>query len=332
MARIKAFKVFYLAKQVCTVIATVLVLVSVLVTVAPLNAMAAKSVRGDVRIDGSSTVFPITEAVAEEFGKKFPRVRVRIGVSGTGGGFKKFANNEIDINNASREIKNSEKQLAKKAKVDYLELPVAYDGISVVINNSNTWASTMTTAQLKKIWQANSQVTKWSDIDQKWPKTPIRLYGPGTDSGTFDYFTKAINGKSHSSRSNYTMSEDDNVLVRGVSGDKNALGYFGFAYYKENAKKIKAVAIRYTGTGATDTNTKEAVLPSAKTINNGTYKPLSRPVYIYVTKESVKNPAVKEFIKYYLENAHSLVGQVGYVALPKKSYEDSLNNFKKWTK
>ena len=282
----------------------------------------ASSLKGKVRIDGSSTVFPITEAVAEEFGKEFPRVRVQIGVSGTGGGFKKFVRKETDISNASRRIKKQEIKLAQKEGVDYLELPVAYDGISVVINKNNSWAKEMTTAELKKIWQPGSKVETWYDVNPKWPKDKIRLYGPGTDSGTFDYFTKAINGKSHVSRENYTKSEDDNVLVRGVIGDKNALGYFGYAYYVENKSKIDAVAVSHKGG--------KSVLPSEKTINDGSYKPLSRAIFIYVSKSALKNPGVVEFITYYLKNAGGLVGQVGYVPLSKKTYKATLKKFKKW--
>ncbi len=299
---------------------SIIVVLAALVAAVP--GQGASRLRGKVRIDGSSTVFPITEAVAEEFNKEFPRVRVQIGISGTGGGFKKFFRKESDINNASREIQGKELELAKEKGADYLELAVAYDGISVVINRENTWARTMTTGQLKKIWQAGSKVKKWSDIDSKWPQTPLRLYGPGTDSGTFDYFTKVINGKSHSSRADYTKSEDDNVLVKGVTGDKNALAYFGYAYYRENIKKLNAVALSYKGG--------KGVLPSVETINNNSYKPLSRPIFIYVSKSSLKNPGVKEFIIYYLKTAGQLVNQVGYVALPEKKYKRLLKRFKKW--
>ena len=276
--------------------------------------------RETIRIDGSSTVFPITEAVAEEFGKVYKKIRVTIGVSGTGGGFKKFIIGEIDINDASRKIKEGEERKAKKNKVEYIELPIAYDGISLVVSKENTWVDFFTRSELKKIWEPNSQVTKWSDIRPSWPKRKIRLYGPGTDSGTFDYFTKAINGKSHVSRSDYTKSEDDNVLVQGVSGDRDSLGYFGFAYYIENKNKIRAIAIK---------DKKKAVLPSVKTINNGSYSPLSRPIFIYVRKKSLQNPSVYTFVKFYLNNASSLSKEVGYVPLPKNKYREGLEKIKK---
>jgi phosphate transport system substrate-binding protein len=277
----------------------------------------AARLRGKVMIDGSSTVFPITEAIAEDFRQPQPRVRVAIGVSGTGGGFKKFVKGEIDINNASRKIKDSEVQLAKKNNVEYKEFPVAYDGISIVINKDNDWLDYLTVAELRKIWQPKSKVKTWKDIRPSWPDKPLRLYGPGTDSGTFDYFTKAINGKSHVSRSDYTKSEDDNVLVQGVMNDKFAMAYFGFAYYKENTSKIKAVPIKNTTTSA-------AVYPTEKTINNGSYKPLAREVYVYINPESLKRESVFEFMKHYFSNANRLVNDVGYVALKQESYNASI--------
>lgn len=280
------------------------------------ESLFSERLRGTVRVDGSSTVFPITEAVAEEFGKKQPRVRVTVGVSGTGGGFKKFSIGEIDINNASRSIKNSEKVKAKKNKVRYIELPVAFDGISVVVNPKNTWVNSLSVSELKRIWEPKSMVKTWKDIRSEWPNRKIRLYGPGTDSGTFDYFTEAINGKSHVSRSDYTKSEDDNVLVQGVSGDLDSLGYFGFAYYSENKDKLKAVAID---------NGKAVVRPTMKTINNGVYSPLARSVYIYVNKDNMKKPEVSAFIKFYLKNAGELSKEVGYVPLSDEDYQRSLS-------
>ncbi len=278
------------------------------------DADAASKMKGKVSIDGSSTVFPITEAVAEEFRNHFPRVRVNIGVSGTGGGFKKFTVGEIDINNASRDIKDKEKKKAVKNKVDYAVLPVAYDGITVVINNKNTWAKSMTKDQLRKLWDAGSKIKTWKQLDPKWPDRKIKLYGPGTDSGTFDYFTKAINGKSGKCRFDFMKSEDDNVLVSGVTGDQDALGFFGYAYYKENKSKLQAVAI-------------DGVSPTMKTINNGSYKPLSRPIYIYVNKASYKRPEVKAFIDFYMKTAESLVGDVGYVPLATEKYKEQLKKF-----
>ncbi len=284
-----------------------------------INPAFAGALRGTVKIDGSSTVFPITEAVAEEFGHKHPRVRVTVGVSGTGGGFKKFSAGEIDINDASRSIKDSEIKIAEKNKVSYLELPIAYDGISVVINPKNTWVDFLSVAELKKIWQPGSTVKTWKDVRSSWPDRKIRLYGPGTDSGTFDYFTKAINGKSHVSRSDYAKSADPNVLVQGVAGDQDALGYFGFAYYFENKNLINVVPIKHDS---------GPVAPSGKTINDGSYSPLSRPIFIYVRKSALKRPAVYAFVKFYLENAAVLSKEVGYVPLPKAQYDNGLKQIK----
>ena len=274
------------------------------------------TLQGNVIVDGSSTVFPITEAVAEEFGKVHPQVRVTVGVSGTGGGFKKFLLGETDINDASRTIKDTEKAKAVANKVEYIEIPVAYDGISVVINPKNDWAKDITTAELKKIWNRDSSVKYWSDVRATWPKKELKLYGPGTDSGTFDYFTEAVNGKSHVSRSDYTKSEDDNVLVKGVAGDVGAMGYFGFAYYKENKALVKALPVD-NGNGP--------VAPTMQTINDGSYAPLSRPIFIYVSKKSIaEKKHVREFVNYYINNVPVLAEQVGYVAMPKDKYSASL--------
>lgn len=270
---------------------------------------------GTVKIDGSSTVFPITEAIAEEYRAAQPKVRVNIGVSGTGGGFKKFTVGEIDINDASRRIKDKEKAKSAKNGIKFMEVPVAFDGLTVVINKANTWATDMTTAELKKIWDTNSKVKTWADVRKGWPNRPIKLYGPGPDSGTFDYFTKAINGKSGKSRSAYTKSEDDNVLVKGVTGDKDAMGYFGFAYYKENSDKLKSVKIN-------------GVQPTETTINNGTYKPLSRPVFIYVSDKAFKKAHVADFVNFYLKTAPEIVSEVGYVPLPAKDYKESMTKLK----
>ena len=270
------------------------------------------STRKHVKIDGSSTVFPITEAIAEAYRLVDGETRVMVGVSGTGGGFKKFLAKETDINNASRTIRAIEIKMAKKRGVKYLELPVAYDGITVIVNKANDWVQSMTPMELKKIWEPGSQVTLWSQVRNGWPEEKIELFGPGTDSGTFDYFTKAINGKEHVSRKNYTMSEDDNVLVTGVSGNKYALGYLGFAYYHENRSKLKAVAI-----GKSE---ETAVLPTMKTINNGSYKPLSRPIFIYVSQGAFARPEVRSFTNFYLDKAPSIVSKVGYVPLPDSGY------------
>lgn len=276
-----------------------------------------------VKIDGSSTVFPITEAVAEEFQKaKKGKIRVTVGISGTGGGFKKFCRGEIDVADASRPISNSEIKLCKEAGIDYVELPVAFDALTVVINPKNDWAATMTPADLKKMWEPGAQgkISKWNQIRSTWPNAPLKLFGPGADSGTFEYFTEAVVGKAKSSRGDFTASEDDNILVQGVASDRNALGYFGYAYYAENTNKLKAAAID-AGKGP--------VAPSAKTVENGTYQPLSRPIFIYVSKKSMSKPDVKEFVEYYLKNAAPLIKQVNYVPLPAKAYSIAMDHFNK---
>lgn len=275
---------------------------------------------GRIVIDGSSTVAPISEAVSEEFKQIHQGVDVPVGTSGTGGGFKKFANKEIDIADASRPIKKSEEEAAHKNGVEFIELPIAYDGLSVVVNPKNTWATSLTVAELKKIWEPGSKINNWSQVRPGFPNKPLKLYGPGTDSGTFDYFTDAIMGKERASRPDYTASEDDNVLVQGVEGDEGALGYFGYAYYEENKDKLKLVAID-AGTGP--------VLPSTETIQNGTYQPLSRPLFIYVRRDAADRPEVQEFVKFYLKEAKNLVRSVGYVPLPDRGYELALQRFEK---
>ena len=270
---------------------------------------------GTVKIDGSSTVFPITEAVAEEYRAIQPKVRVNIGVSGTGGGFKKFHSGEIDINNASRKIKAIEQEKIQQKGISYFEIPVAYDGLTIVINKKNDWVENMTVEELKKIWDKDSTVKTWSDIREGWPNRTIKLYGPGTDSGTFDYFTHAINGKSGRSRSGYTKSEDDNVLVKGVIGSRDAMGYFGYAYYKENSNQVKSVKIN-------------GIAPTKETIRNGTYAPLSRPVFIYINKKSFAQHQVSDFIQFYLKNALELVEDVGYIPLKAEAYANTLKRIK----
>jgi len=272
--------------------------------------------RGVVSLDGSSTVFPISEAVAEEFLAVAPRVRVTVGVSGTGGGFKKFLAEETDINDASRTIKESEDMQAQANGIDYLEIPVAFDGLSVVINPKNTWADSITVEELQMIWQPGSTVDSWNDVRPEWPDQPIRLYGPGTDSGTFDYFTEAINGESGASRPDYTASENDNVLVQGIAGDEYAMGFFGFAYYIENEDKLKVLPVD-GGNGP--------VAPSPTTINDGTYSPLSRPIFIYLNTASLARPEVKAFVEFYLDNAGALANEVGYIELPQSIYQESLD-------
>ena len=254
-------------------------------------------------------LFPVTEAVAEEFGKVHPKVRVTVGISGTGGGFKKFCSGEIDINDASRHIKDKEIKVAKENGVEYIEIPVAYDGLSVVVNKKNDFIDYLTVDELNAIWKYGSTMKTWSDVRPNWPNQEIKLYGPGTDSGTFDYFKEAIIGKKNNIRSDFTKSEDDNVLVTGVAGSKYALGFFGYAYYAENKSKLKVVPID-GGNGA--------VSPTSKTINDGSYSPLSRPIFIYVNPEAAKRPEVDAFVTFYLDNAASLAGEVGYVGMPDK--------------
>lgn len=276
---------------------------------------------GTISIDGSSTVFPITEAVAEEFRMIQPKIKVTIGVSGTGGGFKKFARNETAISNASRSIKDKEIALCQENNISYLELSVAYDGLAVVINPENDWAQTITTEELKMLWEPTAQGTimKWSQIRAGWPDEEIHLFGPGTASGTYDYFTEAIVGKSGSSRGDFTASEDDNVLVQGVAGDKYGLGFFGLAYFQENKEKLALVAVD-GGNGP--------VSPTLETVKNGSYSPLSRPLFIYVNSASVKRSDVVEFVNFYLANAAALSKEVGYIPLPSEAYEAEQLKFK----
>ena len=268
-----------------------------------------------VRIDGSSTVFPVTEAVAEDFQKaKKQQVKVTVGISGTGGGFKKFCRAETDISNASRPILKAEMADCAKAGVEYIELPVAFDALTVVINPKNTFIKQLTIAEMKKMWEpaAQGKVTRWNQINPSWPDAPLKLFGPGADSGTFDYFTEAVVGKSKSSRGDFTASEDDNVLVQGVSRDVNGLGYFGYAYYVENKDKLKAVPI---------VNEKgQPVEPSMEAVLKGTYSPLARPIFIYVNAKSLAKPEVKEFVEYYMKNGAKLAKEVKYVPLPDSAY------------
>ncbi|MFT7618208.1 MAG: phosphate transport system substrate-binding protein [Planctomycetota bacterium] len=267
-----------------------------------------------VKIDGSSTVFPITEAVAVEFQRQRDDVRVTIGISGTGGGFKKFTVGETDINDASRLIKDKEANKAKENDINFIELPVAYDGLSVVINKDNDFVDHLTVAELNMIWKVGSKVTMWSDIRAEWPDKEIKLFGPGVDSGTFDYFTEVINHKSGACRPDFTMSEDDNVLVRGIAGNVNALGFFGYAYYIENKNKLKVVPID---------NGKGPVGPTMESINSGTYAPLSRPIFIYVSSKAAERKEVIDFVAFYMDNAPRLVKAVGYVPLPSKMYDEN---------
>lgn len=272
--------------------------------------LSAPAVLADaISIDGSSTVFPITEAMAEEFILANPGTEITVGVSGTGGGFSKFCGGETVISNASRPIKPSEMATCMEAGIEYVEIPVAYDAITVVVHPDNTWASEMTIAELVTLWEPAAQgtVNSWSDVNPAWPNASINLYGPGSDSGTFDYFTDEIVGEEGASRGDYVASEDDNILVIGVEGDVNSLGYFGYAYYAENQDVLQAVAV-------------EGVAPSAETVNNGTYTPLSRPIFIYVRKDALERSEVASFVEYYLDNAPTIVPEVGYVELSAEAY------------
>jgi phosphate transport system substrate-binding protein len=278
-----------------------------------------------VKIDGSSTVFPITEAVAEDFQKsKKNAIRVTVGISGTGGGFKKFCRNETDVANASRPILAKEMEDCRAAGIQYIELPVAFDALTIVVNPKNTFLKSITVDELRKIWEPGAQgkLTNWNQVNPAWPDTPLKLFGPGADSGTFDYFTEAIVGKSKSSRGDYTASEDDNVLVTGVSRDLGALGYFGFAYYIENKAKLRSVPVVAKGTSV-------GVEPSMEAVIKGTYQPLSRPIFIYVNAKSLAKPEVREFVDFYLKNAAKLTREVKYVPLPDAAYKSAAEHVAK---
>ncbi len=276
-----------------------------------------------IKIDGSSTVFPITEAVAEEFQiQKRGKIRVTVGISGTGGGFKKFCRGETDVQDASRPILAAEMEACRAAGIKYYELPIAYDALTVVVHPQNTWITQLTIPELKKMWEpaAQGKITRWNQVNPKWPNETIALFGPGSDSGTFDYFTEAVTGKAKSSRGDYTGSEDDNVLVQGVASNKNALGYFGYAYYLPNASRLKAVPI--VGKSG------KAVGPSLDNVVNGSYEPLSRPIFIYVAEKAAQRPEVKEFVEFYLAQSTKLVEEVKYVPLPKQAYDLAAKHFR----
>lgn len=274
---------------------------------------------GTVKIDGSSTVYPITEAVAEDFKKAAPKVNVTVGISGTGGGFKRFCAGETDVSNASRPIKKEEAEKAGEARIEFVELPVAYDGLSIVVNVKNTWVDHLTLDEVKKIFADGSSVKTWKDVRPAWPDKPLRIYSPGTDSGTFDYFKEVVVGSKGSIRSDISVSEDDNVLVRGVVGDEFALGFFGCAYYFENKARLKVVPID-AGKGAIE--------PTHDTIEQGTYAPFSRPLFIYVNKRAMERPEVAGFVQFYLENAGTLAEEVGYVRLPQELYDRAVGHAK----
>ena len=290
--------------------------ITLAISIALLNLSCFKSYEGKVNIDGSSSVYPLTEAVAEEFRHVHPDIRITVGVSGTGGGFKKFLRGETDISNASRPISPSELAESKKNGIEFIEIPVCYDGIAVVIHPKNTFVDDLTVAELHKMWGADSQgeITRWSQVRAGWPDAPLKLYGAGTSSGTFDFFTEAINGRAKSARGDYTASEDDNVLVQGISSDPNGLGYFGLAYYRENKDKLKLVGLRLD-------ERSPVVFPNDSTVKNGVYKPLSRPEFIYVNKKALEKPYVREFLRFYLANAGILATEVGYVPLSEEIYQ-----------
>jgi len=279
---------------------------------------ARAQLAGDVQLDGSSTVAPITMAAAEMFMAENPRVRVTVGISGTGGGFKKFLDESADlrtqISDASRPIKSKELDRAKELGVEFVEVPIGIDGIAVMVHPSNSFCAHLTVGELKKIWEPGSAITNWSQVRKGFPDLPLKLYGPGTDSGTFDYFTEAIVGKEKASRSDYTASESDNVLVRGIAGDKGSLGYFGYSYYEANRKKLRLIGVE-NGNGP--------VKPSLDVIRSGGYTPLSRPLFLYVNAEAYQLPQVKAFLKYFFDNAKSIVEhpRVNYVALSDDLYE-----------
>lgn len=274
-----------------------------------------------IRIDGSSTVFPIAEAVSEEFqAAERGATRVTVGLSGTGGGFKKLCRGDADIANASRPILTEEMEACRAAGVEYLELPIAFDAITVVVNPQNDWVKSISIADLKKIWEPAAQgvITRWNQVRPEWPDAPLMLFGPGADSGTFDYFTEAVAGKAKSSRGDYTASEDDNVLVQGVEHNKNALGYFGFAYYASHKERMRAVPIETEG---------QSISPTIETVTSGAYQPLSRPLFIYVSAAAAKRPEVRKFVEFYLTAGPALAADVGFVPLPAEASQTALRHF-----
>ena len=298
-----------------------------LLAVSALAFLSVPAMAQVVKVDGSSTVYPITEGVAEEFQKANKGLKVTVGVSGTGGGFKKFCRGETDIADASRPISGKEMEACRAAGIEYYELPVAFDALTVVINPKNAWLKQATVAELKKMWEpaAQGKITHWNQVNPTWPNQPIKLFGAGSDSGTFDYFTEAIVGKSKSSRGDFTASEDDNVLVQGVAGDVNAIGYFGYAYYAENTAKLKALPI-------VEKDGKPAVAPSEKTVLDGSYQPLSRPIFIYVSAKAVAKPEVKKFVEFYMKEGAKLASEVKYVPLPAEAYTTAMDHVNKGKK
>ena len=298
--------------------ATAVALLSVAAS-APQSGSQLATLKGEIRVDGSSTVYPITEAVAEDFSKAAKGVRTTVGVSGTGGGFKRFCKGETDISDASRPITKTEAETCKSANIEFVELPVAYDGLCIAISKQNTWATKLTVDQIRKIYSASGTAKTWKDLDSAWPDRAIKVYSPGTDSGTFDYFKEVTVGRDGKVRSDMSVSEDDNVLVNGVAGDRDAIGYFGFAYYVENKDKLVAVAVD---------DGKGAVLPTDATILDGSYEPFSRPVFIYVNRKSADRPEIGAFVDFYLQQAAALSKEVGYTPLPESIYGTARTNWK----
>jgi len=289
------------------------------------KAIKTDRLEGKIKIDGSSTVYPITEAIAEEFRGVEPNVKVTIGVSGTGGGFKKFGRSEIAIANASRSIKDQEAKNCDENNIPYIELSVAYDGLAVLVNPENTWVDFLTVEELNTIWNpaAQNTIMYWDQVREGWPHEELHLFGPGTASGTYDYFSEAICGKKVGTRGDYTASEDDHILVQGIATDKNGLGFFGLAYYEENKEKLKLVGVD---------NGKGVIIPTMETVSNGTYAPLSRPIFIYVNDAAKKRKEVKEFVSFYLNNAASIVKDVGYIPLTNTEYNREITKFNNFLK
>src|SRR5688572_25201810 len=288
------------------------------------NPEGGTGLSGTIQIDGSSTVFPISEAVAEEFQKKNPDVNVTVSISGTGGGFQKFCRGETDISDASRPIRGAEMDACQKAGIEFIEIPVAYDGLAIVVNPKNTWASSLTTAELKTMWspEAQGKVMKWNQVRPSWPDREFRLFGAGVDSGTFDYFTEAVNGKEKASRGDFTSSEDDNVIVQGVASDEVALGFLPLAYVEQNKDRLKLVPV---DDGKTE-NGDGPILPAAETVRNGTYQPLSRPLFIYVARKAADRPEVRALVDSYFTSA-GLMREVGYVELTPELYTLAKSHF-----
>jgi phosphate transport system substrate-binding protein len=319
MMKTKALKIFLFT-----------VLTTALISCGSNNQKSTDTLSGNVLIDGSSTVYPLSEAVAEEYRTVSPFVKVTVGESGTGGGFKKFSRAETDINNASRSIRSEEEEACKANGVEYLELEVAYDGLAVVVNPKNTWAKHFTVEELKKLWEpaAQGKITRWNQIRSEWPDKEIHLFGAGTASGTFDYFTEAIVGEAKSSRGDYTASEDDNVLVQGVSSDELALGYFGLAYYENNKDKLSLLPID----DGNAENGEGPILPTIENVKKKIYAPLSRPLFIYVNSKSLERKEVQSFVSFYIENAAQLASEVGYISMNADEFKISLDRWDNFLK